>query len=118
LAAGFKKEGVSHKAKNLLNRPEIKEKVLSITEDKKLLGAIQLEEKKSIAWENYLMAKSNGEIETARKWFREHGELAGHYIQRSEVDQKVKVAQIADEESRLIQEEIRKYTKNRLQEIN
>jgi phage-related minor tail protein len=49
----------------------------------------------------------------AQKWFKEHGELAGHYIQRSEVDQKVKVEKVSEEESKMILEEIRKQ-RNRL----
>jgi phage terminase small subunit len=111
--AGFAKEGVAAKAKSLLNRKGVKEYINSISEEKKLLGAIQLEEKKSIAWENYLTAKASGESAMAQKWFKEHGELAGHYIQRSEVDQKVKVEKVSEEESKMILEEIRKQ-RNRL----
>ena len=83
--------------------------------EKKLLGDIALEEKKTIAWQNYLASKEKGEDETARKWFREHGELAGHYIKSTEVDQKVKVQQITEEESRIINEAIRK---NRISGVN
>jgi phage terminase small subunit len=118
IASGYEKEGVAHKAKLLLQRPEVKEYINSIGEEKKLLGAIQLEEKKSIAWENYLVAKQDGDLERARKWFREHGELAGHYIQRSEVDQKVKVQQLTQEENKLILEEIRKHRENRIAGVN
>jgi len=118
VSAGFNKIGLAHKAKLLLQRKEIKEHINSLSEEKKLLGAIQIEEKRSIAWENYLQAKSDNDLERARKWFREHGELAGHYIQRSEVDQKVSVKQVAEEESKLILDEIRKIRENRVAGVN
>lgn len=118
LAAGYEKEGVAHKSKLLLLRKDVKEYINQITEERKLLGAIDIERKKSIAWENYLASKTDGDMEKARKWFREHGELNGDYIQRTEVDQKVKVQQVSEEESKLIMQEIRKIRENRVVGIN
>ena len=118
LAAGYEKEGIAHKSKLLLQRQDVKEYINSIAEEKKLLGAIDSERKKSIAWENYLSAKQVGEMENARKWFREHGELNGDYIKKTEIDQKVKVSQINEEESKLILEEIRKIRENRIAGVN
>lgn len=48
-----------------------------------------LETKIKLAWDNYLKAMSDNKPSIAQKWWREHGELSGHYIEKKEISQEV-----------------------------
>ena len=79
-----------------------------LLEDKRVINIISANEKEwqkrhkitkdktiSIAWHNYLIALGRDDHKEARLWYREYGELSGHYIQKTET--KVQVEHTEDQ---------------------
>jgi hypothetical protein len=117
LAAGYSKKKIQVRSRKLLERPEIKALIDGkVGLDIKDASLITIDDKKRIAWTNYMEAKNAGDHAAAKTWFQEHSDLCGHY--KKGKDDKDDSRRIAESEAQAILDEIRKHTRNRMIEVN
>lgn len=108
--AGYTGKNVAITASNLIRHPKVLTEINKQTDAIIQRAKLSREKKAEIALENF----HKSHTDSARKfWWREHGELSGHYVQKIESDNKTKltVEDVQDE----VADIARQYT-NRLQQ--
>ena len=94
IAAGYSDRRAASQGSNLLDEPSIITEIARITQEQEINSRKSREEKAQIAWGQFLNAKTDAD---KRFWWREHGELSSHYIQRQEITQESRITVTAEQ---------------------
>lgn len=82
--AGYSGKNASWQGSALLKNPEVTQEIEYRSNKKQQETKADLALKKDIAWKNYNEARMKNDVRGMKFWWREHGELSGHYITKTE----------------------------------